>query len=474
MDDFFSSNIFTIGLGIIIILPILVVLFNELIYKLRRNNRHLAPPVSLFRNLVLPLIALTIVFTQVIGFERATTPVKIAETIIWILIINIALALFNALFFSGSENSLIKTKIPQLFLDIFRVVMVLVGAAIVLSAVWGADLGGMVTALGLGSFVLGLALQDTLGNLFSGIALVYEKPFSEGEVIKVGDYVGEVVEMNWRAIRLLTREKEMVIIPHLVIGHETIMNYSRPSRKHILKTNIGFSYQNPPNQVKEALMKTCLATPGILHDPPPEVKTNEYADFQIIYEVEFAIDGYMTFEEITDDFMSRIWYTAQREQLTIPFPQMYIHQPPPAPTNGSQLQQYLQHLPTMLPVDQAQATNLSGGTSIQHYGKNEYIIKEGDATGILYVIMQGSAVVATTNMQGKEEPISKLLRGDFFGEITLFTNKTSTLSVKALQDIEVLAIAADEVISMVENNPKLGHHLDSMMDARRSASTTVN
>jgi len=470
-DWFFYAGILAFAV------PFLVIVFNELIYRFDKKHKRLSSPISLIRNIVLPLVAVTVVFTQVIGYSRDTNFVKIIETIIWILVINALIAIINILFFAGGEKSLIKAKVPQLFLDIFRVFMVLLGGAIVLSVVWGADLGGLVTALGLGSFVLGLALQDTLGNLFSGIALLYEKPFTEGDVIKVNDDIGTVTEMNWRAIRMLTRENEMVIIPHLVIGQGVIINYSRPSKAHVMKTNLGFAYHIPPNKVKEAIMKTCLSTPGILHDPPPEVKTQEFADYQIIYEVEFAIWGYMTFEEIMDDFMTRVWYTARRHELTIPFPQLDIHQKPVQNQSifnkSDRLKAYLQRLPTMLPIDKNRVEELAEGTDILHFGKGEYIVKQGDTTGTLYIIMSG---MARLSVQGKEDnqlTINDLHNGDFFGEITLFTEKISSFSVLAISDLELLAISPSEVMKMVERNPKLAHYLDNMMDARRKRAQEV-
>jgi len=326
--EIFQGNEWLIyGLLVILIVPLLIIGINELLYRLNRREKRLKPPVSLIRNIILPLIAMLIIFTQVIGYSRTSTTVKLIETIVWILIINALLAILNVVFFQGSRSIYAKANVPQLFLDIFRVVMVLLGGAIVLSSVWGVDLGGMMTALGLGSFVLGLALQDTLGNLFSGIALVYEKPFKEGDVITVGDYTGRVMEMNWRAIRLLTREEVLVVIPHLVIGGDTIQNLSSPEEWHILKTNVGFSYATPPNLVKKVIMEVYRATEGILADPAPEVKTTEFADSQIIYELEFAIPEYMQFEEILDDLYTRIWYAAKRNDLHIPFPQVVLNQP---------------------------------------------------------------------------------------------------------------------------------------------------
>ena len=72
------------------------------------------------------------------------------------------------------------------------------------------------------SIVIGLALQDTLGSVMSGIALLFERPFSVGDWLKVGDIQGQVIDINWRAVRLITFEREMVIIPHKLIGKGVI------------------------------------------------------------------------------------------------------------------------------------------------------------------------------------------------------------------------------------------------------------
>ena len=473
MNEIMNDNWFFYGIILIVSIPLLAVLLNELIYALKTNHRQLMPPIKTFKNIILPLVALLVVLTQVLDFDRGAISIKVVETIVWIIVINSLLAILNTMFFSGSEKGgVFKSKVPQLFLDIFRVVMVLFGAAIVLSTVWKLDLGGLVTALGLGSFVIGLALQDTLGNLFSGIALVYEKPFTEGDIIHVGESRGKVIEMNWRAIRLLTREGEMIVIPHLVIGQETVRNLSKPSDVCILKKEIGFGYEVPPNRVKDALMKTCLATPGILHEPEPEVKTQDYAEHKIIYEIEFAIAEFGVHEEVMDNFMSRVWYTARRFDLEMPLPQRIVHQAHEAPKKEDisieKLRESLSQLSRMLPIEKANVDALLDGSAIQHFGKGEVIIRQGDPTGMLYVVLEGKALVSARSKEGNKLIISDLSRGDFFGEITLFTNKKSTFQVEAMEDLNVISIFPDEVLEMVEKNPRLAHFLDEMMDARQS------
>lgn len=468
--NYFENNWFLYGVLLMVCVPILVILINEVTYVVRRKNKALSPPINTIKNIILPLVALSIVLSQMLDFSRGSTVMKLLETFIWILVVNAVIAIVNVVFFSefGSNK---KAKIPQLFLDIFRVLMVLMGAAIVLSMVWGADLGGLITALGLGSFVIGLALQDTLGNLFSGIALVYEKPFSEGDYIEVEGHIGRVVEMNWRAIRIVTREQELIVIPHLIIGQGAIKNFSQPTKVHIMKTEIGFSHSNPPNKVKEAVLEACHSTSGILFEPEPEVKTNAYTKSKVVYEIEFAIQDYKDHEDVMDDFMSRVWYTARRHRLVMPKSQLMLHNASRAVDFDKdmqvQLEQSLNTLPGILPISKSNVKELMDGCEIQYFGKGEVVIKQGDKTGSLYVILEGKANVETTTSEGLNIHIGELVAGEFFGEITLFTSKFSTSSVIATEDLKLISIFPDEVLEMIERNPELAEHLDQMMDARR-------
>ena len=474
MSNFFNMDIinthwFTYGIALVIGTPILIISINEVIYILKKKENQLASPLRNIRNIIIPFTALIIFFTQIAEVGNDSSILKILETVTWIVTINILMVFLNMILFS--KSGILKNKTPQLFLDIFRIVMVLFGTAIILSVVWDQNLGGLITALGLGSFVLGLALQDTLGNLFSGIALVYEKPFNEGDWIKIGNHVGKIVEMNWRAIRLQTREKELIIIPHLVIGQESIINCSKPEKIYILKKVIGFSYDTAPNNVKEALMETCKSTPGILHSSPIQIKVCEYGDSSINYEVEFGIQDYTYREEIMDDFMTRVWYAVRRYDLNIPFPQLTIHDVKDISQKNTvkeeNINSILNHLPELIPIDKTQAKNLKGGAEIHYFGRGEIILDEDDETGYLFIILDGKASLSGTNNDGDKVSVGVLEVGDFFGEIALFTSNSSSFKVMAITDITVITISPPKVHELVENNSKFAYYLDEIMDIRR-------
>jgi small-conductance mechanosensitive channel len=78
------------------------------------------------------------------------------------------------------EGAQYESRYPKLLVDILRLMLVLVGACFVIAEVWNKDLGGLLTAVGISSIVLGLALQNTLDNVMAGIAVLVEQPFHVG------------------------------------------------------------------------------------------------------------------------------------------------------------------------------------------------------------------------------------------------------------------------------------------------------
>jgi len=472
-----NSNWFFYGVILAIGIPLIVIILNEVISASKRGVHPLGKSIASFKNVILPFGAGMIILTQMLDFERSNTVIKVMETVLWILVINTIIGLVNSFYVQKGEDGIFKSKIPQLFMDILRVGLVLLGGAIVLSTVWGADLSGLVTALGLGSFVLGLALQDTLGNLFSGIALVYEKPFSEGDVIEVDDKFGTVIEMNWRAIRMETIRGDMLVIPHLMIGQAMLKNYSKPTKAHYMTFEIGFDYHVPPNEIKKILTPICLETPNVVADPPPAVKVIEYKESCVLYEIEFAIEEFMDHEEIMDDLMTRCWYAVKRNRLSIPVNQWIDHFPqrgaPVDPYLEKELKNELRKLNKILPIKRENALKLISAAAIVEYGMDEYIIHQGDQTGDIFIILSGKADLLH-NTSEEDIEVANLEIGEVFGEISMFTGRTSMFTVKAITDVKLLVIDSNHVPELVDQNPKLARFLDNMMDQRRSILKELN
>ena len=100
----------------------------------------------------------------------------------------------------------------------------------------------LLTTSAVGAVVVGFALQDTLGNLFSGLAIQIEKPFRVGHWIAVGEREGQVQEITWRATKLRTKAGQFLIVPNGIISKEAILNYSEPTVPTRLQIDVGTSY----------------------------------------------------------------------------------------------------------------------------------------------------------------------------------------------------------------------------------------
>ena len=473
-----SNQLLIWAIALIIGLALSVIILGEVIYRLQHRRRPLAATLQVVRNLVLPMFAFMLFVQYVLQRPASDEVVKAVQTLFWICVLHASLSLLNAIIFEQAKADTWRARVPKLLIDLFRLFLVLLGTAIVLATVWNADLAGLVTALGVSSIVIGLALQDTLGSVMSGIALLFERPFSVGDWLKVGDIQGQVIDINWRAVRLITFEREMVIIPHKLIGNEIIRNFSQPQAIHAERIRVGFSYKSPPNLVKHVMHSTALETQGILKHPDPQVFTISYDDSAITYEVKFFIDDYSELEEIRDRFMSRVWYAAQRSGLAIPFPirTVYNFHGPTSQAEGTskKFTESLQSLPSFVPLDKSVDPDISNsGICLQHFGSGETVIKQGTENNALYILVSGSAAIAVQDITGVTHEILTVKTGEFFGEMTLFSGEPSPIAVTAAEDLEVMMISAEAVNQMIDRQPNFAREISQILETRRRVVNTI-
>jgi small-conductance mechanosensitive channel len=453
--------------------PLLAIALGELNYRLKRSGNPLTSTLRVFRNLVLPMFVFMLFVQHILKFPPNNELVKSIQTLFWLCMIHAALSLFNDILFEQAKGDTWRARVPKLLIDLFRAFVVLFGGAIVLATVWNADLAGVVTALGVSSIVIGLALQDTLGSIMSGIALLFERPFSVGDWLRVGELVGQVIDINWRSVRLQTFEREMVVIPHKLISSEIIRNFSRPLRIHAERIRIGFSYNDPPNLAKHVLRTTALDTQGILANPEPQIFTISYDDFAITYEVKLFIEDYRDLEEIRDRFMSRVWYAAQRNNLTIPFPirTLYHFHGPTSRAEGAskKFAEGLQSIPAFVPLEEPANLETSEDINLKHFGTGEKVVRQGVINNALYILISGQAIMSVTDETGQEHEVLPLKAGEFFGEMSLFSGEPSPISIVAVEDLEVMMLSVTGVNQMIERQPSFARELSQILDTRRRA-----
>ena len=477
-DSFWQQDWFIWGAILIIGFPLLTLVLGEIIYRARTKNKLLTATLRIIRNLIFPSLALFILLNKIIGLSEQTTPLRLVQTGLWLFTIHGSLTVINGLLFDGAKTGTWQANVPRLFRDLSRVFLILCGVAIVLSVVWGADLGGVIAALGVGSIVIGLALQDTLGNLFSGIALLFERPFNEGDWIEVDGITGKVIEINWRSVHLLTREIEMLVIPNAVLAGATIRNYRRPQKLHLEPVDVGFSYDDPPNKVKQVMKETALATKGVLDKPEPVIQTISYDDSSIGYRVRLFMTDYDKVPLIRDEFMTRVWYAAERNGLNIPFPIRTLYHKPPTKTNSAAVidghLKHLQSFPSFASAGTEVLTALAEAAMERSFGEGEKAIAQGNHTEGLYIIVSGTASVTIEQENSlREKEVALLVPGDFFGESALSGKDISPVTVTALSDLDIIILPLESAQIALEQSTRFRQEIGMVIETRRKAIATI-
>ncbi len=461
-------------LALVLGFPLAMIVLGELILRLERRKAQLAAPLEILRQWVLPSLALFIALVEVLRIPRSEVFARVSETLLWITIIYAALTLLNVVLFTGAQADSWQAKVPQLLRDLGRFVLVCIGAAIVLSTVWGANLGGLLTALGVGSLVIGLALQDSLGNVFSGIALLFEQPIKLGDWIHLETVRGKVVEINWRSVHILTANKDLMVVPNAQLAKGNFTNLSRPTGVRGDRLCFSFACDDPPEKVMQVLLNLAQEIEDVVADPPPEIRLDAYGDYAISYGVHLFSPDYESGLRAVQAFKTRIWYAARRHGLSMPLPVQVSapfesRQLPPEKQQAQQLR-VLQRTPCFAGLPTPLLETILERSVLLDYAAKERVLGQGAPLPGLFLILEGQVNLILEGLRGMPRTIGVLSVGELFGvKASLLSDQTSDTSIQAVDHLRVLMIDTETLQATLEQSPRLAQDLGELMELRRRA-----
>ena len=260
MTEVVDSSWFYWAIGVAIGMPIGLVILTEVRAALARRGSAFAKPVGLVRNYILPLAALLLLLVKATEVSAEATPVRIVSTVLGFVVLVLVLSGLNATLFQGAPEGSWRQRIPSIFLDVARFLVIAMGLAIIFSYIWGVKVGGLFTALGISSIVLGLTLQNSVGQIISGLLLLFEQPFQIGDWVDTPSARGRVVEVNWRATHIDTGSG-LQIIPNSVLAGASFANLSRPAGEHAITVVTEFAQGDPPDDVCGLLTRVASTLP---------------------------------------------------------------------------------------------------------------------------------------------------------------------------------------------------------------------
>ena len=302
--------------------------------------------------------------------------------------------------------------------------------------------------------VIGFALQDTLGNLFAGLAIQVEKPFRVGHWVHIAGTDGLVSEITWRATKVRTKAGNLVVVPNSTLSKDTITNYSEPMLETRVEVEVGVSYDAAPNLVKATILDAIRDEPLIDGSRPPEVLLVDFAASAMLYRIRVWTTDFAADERLRDRIRSAVYYAFRRAEITIPYPVQveYSGQQPaslPAIDAGT-AEDVLRRVSIFAKLDDAAFGELLKAARPATYASGELVVRQGQPGTSMFVIVRGGAVVL---LEPSGQEVARLQEGAFFGEMSLLTGAPRTATVRTTRDTDVLEITADAFRTFVLANP---------------------
>ncbi|MBV8930077.1 MAG: mechanosensitive ion channel family protein, partial [Mycobacteriaceae bacterium] len=310
MSDLLTSSWFYWAVGVALGLPIGLILLTELQHALGRRRSALTRPVALLRNVLLPLGALLLLLIKATEVPARDTSIKVVATVFAFVVVVLLLSGVNATMFEAAPEGTWRKRIPTIFVDVARFVLIAVGVAVIFAYIWGAHVKGLFTALGISSIVIGLTLQHSVGQIISGLLMLFEQPFRLGDWIETPAARGRVVEVNWRAVHIDTGAG-LQITPNSVLAVASFTNLSRPPGAYKIKITTIFSVDDPPEQVCAMLSRVAGELPQLKPDSAPKSVPVGGLEYRTSIPLKSPADD----GAAKSTFLRWIWYASRREGL---------------------------------------------------------------------------------------------------------------------------------------------------------------
>lgn len=379
------------------------------------------------------------------------------------LILSGALVAVDAVrFFVVLEHRPRETKIVS---DLLAGAIYVCAALAIASFAFELPIRGLLATSGVIAIVLGLALQSTLADVFSGIAVGLERPYKQGDLLWVeGGIEGRVVEVNWRATQIATAHDNIAIVPNSVIAKSRLVNRSAPTTMRGDAVTIALDASVPPATCIATLTAASRACRRPLSVPRPSVACTSLKGDGNVYEIAFTV-------------ASSAELTAARNEL---FEQMHRHlrhagialaiagRARPLRAEIPDAARILAESDMFGAMDPAARDALASHVVAVQHPEGTTLIREGETVDGLFVVTSGTIEV-TRREDGAVRLLRRLGPGETIGLIGLVTGLPTVATATTLTPVTTLRLDRDRLKQAVVQRPELAGALEAMAEQVQTA-----
>ncbi len=451
--------------AIIFGVPLITFLLAELIRACRERQPELAAFLRQLQNLAIPALALWALLRYLAELPDDSFWLRMADTVLALVGVYTALSGLQLLLYSFGA---IATKVPKLAIDLVRLSLVALGAAVVISRVWDADLGQLVAALGVGSVVLGLALQNVIGNIVGGVFLASLRPFAIGDVIKLGDRLARVEQLDWRVVTLRV-QGEKILTPTAELNGKTVSIVGPAGNPRVFEVTLDVAVQHPPEQVKAALLEAARDIPQLTEPGAANCFVTGIEAGMVRYLIALPLSAPLISASARSELLSRFWYVAQRRGISL--------SPYDAATGTPPRQDAPEQVATRLAMLAAASGFLRPGLPLQElaeasqvhlYRPGDQLLAAGVKAPAALLILDGQVVV-NHGTGSQTVTLERLGAGDFYATRGMLRNEASRVRLQAISEVRALAIPVVPLQTQLAHSPLLARDIETVLEARGQA-----
>ena len=363
-----------------------------------------------------------------------------------------------------------------------RILLLLIGGAVIWQLHFAGQFSLRSVLFGLGGasvFVIGLGLQRSMGNVFSGFDLQADKVVQRGDFVQlgVGGPEGIVTDTSLRTTRIHSTDGQMIIVANADLLQRNLLNLDQPDRKLRVRRVVGVSYEVPPMRVKDAILGVLTEDQDVLrspHAPDPAVFVQGYGESAVNYEVRFWVGDRRWMDDVVDRVMTRIWYALRERSIEIPFPIRTIRMTDmPAEARRAEasesrtreLEAVVARCPLFADASMSalERRELVRDSEECVLAEGELAVRRGERSEHMYLVLEGEVEVRPEGRASIRLPAP-----GWFGEIALLRREPRTADVAGGPGgARLLRMSRVSVLPALGRNPRLAQELGRVSDARR-------
>jgi small-conductance mechanosensitive channel/CRP-like cAMP-binding protein len=369
--------------------------------------------------------------------------------------------------------------LPAIFRDIIQGVVYLVLLFIALRSA-GVEPGSLLTTSALLTAAIALSLQETLGNLVAGLAIQAQRPFDVDDWIQFDadpKHIGRVLEINWRATKVITLDHVEVVVPNATLAKAPISNFTKPTAASRRSLFIQVPAEIPPHAVRAAVLAALPGAFGVVASPPPSVVVNAFIDGNLEYWIRFFSDQFHLRDAVDSDARERVWYAFARADIPIAAPNRLVKlqeissesKAADAAKAADQRANALSSVDFLRVLSDDQRRRLAEASRIRIYGPGEPVVKQGDLSSEMFILQSGTVVVQRERGTGLAPlDVVEMHPGEFFGEMALMTGEKRTATVRAKTPCTLIGVDHDALKLVLEAAPELANMISEAIAARQA------